>query len=283
MIPSTSPITVLGASGKTGRRVVSRLRARGAEARAGSRSGAPPFDWEQPSGWPAIFEGASAAYVSYYPDLAAPGAPEAVGALFDVAVAAGVSRIVLLSGRGEEAAQRSEEVLAASGADWTVVRASWFNQNFSEGAFAGLLAGGSLALPVGDDVREPFVDADDIADVAVAALTEDGHENRIYEVTGPRLLTFAEAVSEIASAAGRALRYTPISFDAFAAGLAGSGVPEGETALLRYLFSEVLDGRNACTTGGVEEALGRGARDFTSFAVEAASAGAWSPVNASAA
>jgi uncharacterized protein YbjT (DUF2867 family) len=282
MIASTSPITVIGASGKTGRRVVSRLEARGVVVRAGSRTGSPPFDWQQPSTWPAVFEGASAAYVSYFPDLAAPGAPEAVGALFDVAVSAGVTRIVLLSGRGEAEAQRSEELLAGSGAVWTVVRASWFNQNFSEGAFAGLLATGELALPA-DDVREPFVDADDIADVAVAALTENGHENRVYEVTGPRLLTFAEAVSEIAGATGRSLSYTPISLDDFSAGLALSGVPTVESALLRYLFSEVLDGRNASTTGGVEQALGRRARDFTTFAHEAASSGVWSPADTAAA
>jgi uncharacterized protein YbjT (DUF2867 family) len=276
MIPSTSPITVLGATGKTGRRVVSRLRSRGVPVRVGSRSASPPFDWARPSTWPAVFEGASAAYVSYYPDLAAPGAPEAVGELFDVAVAAGASRIVLLSGRGESEAQRSEEVLAASGASWTVVRASWFNQNFSEGAFAEMLATGELALPA-DDVREPFVDAGDIADVAVAALTEPGHENRVYEVAGPRLLTFAQAVAEIATATGRPLRYTPISLDDFMGGLsAAGGVPAPEAALLRYLFSEVLDGRNAFTTGGVEQALGREPRDFTTFAHEAAASSAWS-------
>jgi uncharacterized protein YbjT (DUF2867 family) len=213
--------------------------------------------------------------VSYFPDLAAPGAPEAVGALSDVAVAAGVERIVLLSGRGEEEAQRSEEVLAASGASWTVVRASWFNQNFSEGVFAELLASGSLALPA-EEVREPFVDADDIADVAVAALTEPGHSERVYEVTGPRLLTFADAVEEIAAACGRSLTYTPISLDEFTAAAEAGGVDADEAALLRYLFSEVLDGRNAFTTGGVEQALGRRARDFTTFARSAASAGAWS-------
>ena len=276
MISPTSPITVLGATGKTGGRIVSRLRARGVPVRAGSRSATPPFDWSDPSGWPAVLDGARAAYVSYYPDIAAPGAPEAVASLFDVAVAGGVERIVLLSGRGEEEAQRSEEMLAASGvASWTVVRASWFNQNFSEGVFADLLASGSLALPV-DEMREPFVDVEDIADVAVAALTEPGHENRVYEVTGPRLLTFAEAVAEIAAASGRPLRFEPISLDDFTAGLAAGGVGPDEAALLRYLFSEVLDGRNAFVMGGVEQALGRPARDFTTFARKAASTGTWS-------
>ena len=122
----TDPILVLGAHGKTGRRIVERLRARDLPVRLGSRSAHPPFDWEDPGTWRPALEGARAAYVSYFPDLAAPGAPEAVGALAAVALDAGVERLVLLSGRGEEEAQRSEEMLRRSGAAWTVVRASWF-------------------------------------------------------------------------------------------------------------------------------------------------------------
>jgi uncharacterized protein YbjT (DUF2867 family) len=221
-----------------------------------------------------VLAGASAAYVSYFPDLAAPGASEAVGALAGVAIEAGVDRLVLLSGRGEEEAQRSEEALMRSGAAWTVVRASWFNQNFSEGHFREPLLAGALALPAGD-VGEPFVDADDIADVAVAALTEEGHVGEVYEVTGPRLLRFAEAVEEIARASGRELAYTCIGIEDFVAGLAHEGVPEDEVAALRYVFTEVLDGRNAHVTDGVQRALGRPPRDFTAFARRAAASGAW--------
>ena len=268
------PIVVLGASGKTGRRIVERLRARALPVRPGSRSAHPPFDWEDPTTWAPALEGASAAYVSYFPDLAAPGAPEAVAALATVAVEAGVDRLVLLSGRGEHEAQRSEERLRGSGATWTVVRSSWFAQNFSEAHFREPLLGGELALPAGE-VGEPFIDADDIADVAVAALTEDGHAGQVYEVTGPRLLTFAQAVQEIARASGRELRYAPIGIDDFAAALAHYGVPKEEVGLLRYLFTEVLDGRNAHVTDGVQRALGRPPRDFGDFARAAASAGVW--------
>jgi uncharacterized protein YbjT (DUF2867 family) len=268
------PVVVLGASGKTGRRIVERLRARDVPVRLGSRSARPPFDWAAPDTWRPALEGASAAYVSYFPDLAAPGAPEAVQALAGVALEAGVERLVLLSGRGEEEAQRSEEALMRSGAAWTVVRSSWFNQNFSEAHFRAPLLAGELALPAGD-VGEPFVDADDIADVAVAALTEEGHVGEVYEVTGPRLLTFAEAVAEIARASGRELAYAPIGIDDFAVGLAAAGVPGDEAALLRYLFTEVLDGRNAHVTDGVQRALGRPARDFSAFSRDAAASGAW--------
>jgi len=275
----TNPILVLGAHGKTGRRVVERLRARDLPVRLGSRSAQPPFDWHDPSTWRPALEGSRAAYISYFPDLAAPGAPEAVGALAAVALDAGVEHLVLLSGRGEEEAQRSEEALRRSGAAWTVVRSSWFSQNFSEAHFREPLLDGELALPAGD-VGEPFADADDIADVAVAALTEDGHEGEVYEVTGPRLLTFAQAVDEIARATGRELRYTRIGLDEFAGGLGQEGVPSEEVVLLRYLFGEVLDGRNAHVTDGVQRALGRPARDFTEYARAAAVSGAWDPAHA---
>jgi uncharacterized protein YbjT (DUF2867 family) len=271
---TNEPILVLGATGKTGRRVVKRLQARGVDVRAGSRSSQPPFDWEDAATWASALEGVSAVYVAYFPDLAVPGAPEAVGALAEQAKRSGVQRVVLLSGRGEEEAQRSEQVVAAAGIDWTVVRCSWFNQNFSEGYMLDPILGGELALPAGD-MPEPFVDAEDIADVAVAALTEDGHTGEIYELTGPRLLTFAEAVAEIGRATGRELRYVQVSMDEYAAAAAEQDIPDDVAWLIRYLFSEVLDGRNANLADGVQRALGREPRDFADFAREAATTGAF--------
>jgi uncharacterized protein YbjT (DUF2867 family) len=278
---SQNPIAVIGASGKTGRRIVERLRARELPVRPLSRSAAVPFDWQRPETWRAALQGTSAAYVSYFPDVAAPGATEVIAALAATALDSGIERLVLLSGRGEEEARRSEEAVRRSGAAWTVVRSSWFSQNFSESYFREPLLAGELALPAGD-VGEPFVDADDIADVAVAALTEDGHHGEVYEVTGPRALTFAQAVGEIAFAAGRELRYAPVPIDDFAAALAAQGVPDDEIGLLRYLFGEVLDGRNASVADGVERALGRSPRDFADYARAAAAGGAWEPARAAA-
>jgi uncharacterized protein YbjT (DUF2867 family) len=265
---------VIGGTGKTGRRVVQRLEARGLAVRATSLSGEPSFDWNDRVTWAPALRGTSAAYVTYYPDLAVPGAPEAIEALAELAVANGTRRLVLLSGRGEEEAQRAEEALRESGADWTILRCSWFTQNFSESYFREPLLAGELALPA-DTVPEPFVDAEDIADVAVEALTEDGHSGRLYELTGPRLLTFAEAVAEIARASGRELRYVPISLEEFAAGLAEEDVPEDVVSLLTYLFTEVLDGRNAYLNDGVQRALGRDPRDFSDFARRTAEDGVW--------
>jgi uncharacterized protein YbjT (DUF2867 family) len=204
-------------------------------------------------------------YVSYYPDLAVPGAADAVGSFARLAVANGVRRLVLLSGRGEKEAQISEHAVQDSGSDWTIVRASWFSQNFSEGAMLEPVLSGEVALPVGD-VGEPFIDAEDIADVAVAALTEDGHVGQLYEVTGPRLLTFEEAVREIAQAAGREVRFVPVNTEQYASMLHEYGVPEEVVQQLVYLFTEVLDGRNAYVTDGVRCALGREPRDFADFA-----------------
>lgn len=268
------PILVLGATGKTGNRVAQRLRARGVAVREGSRSASPAFDWEDQSTWRASLEGASAAYISYFPDLAVPGAPAAVGAFSECAVGLGVRRLVLLSGRGEAEAQAAELALQQAGAEWTVVRAGWFSQNFSEGYMLDPVLAGEVALPV-DGMREPFVDVDDIADVAVAALSEEGHADRVYEVTGPRLLTFAEAVREISLATGREISYVPISFDEYAAALAQHEVPGEVIALLDYLFNEVLDGRNEHLSPGVREALGREPRDFRDYARETAATGVW--------
>jgi uncharacterized protein YbjT (DUF2867 family) len=270
----TKPTLVISSTGKTGSRVAERLEARGVPTRAGSRSADPPFDWENPDTWAAALDGAGAAYVSYYPDIAMPGAVEAITAFSETALEQGVRRLVLLSGRGEEEAQRAERAVRESGADWTIVRCGWFSQNFSEGFFAESVVAGEVVLPA-TTVPEPFVDAQDIADVAAKALSEDGHESQVYELTGPRMLTFEEAVGEIAAATGREIRYVPVSIEEYAAAAREHGLPEEVVEFLIYLFGEVLDGRNASLTDGVQRALGREPRDFTQYAGEAAAAGVW--------
>jgi uncharacterized protein YbjT (DUF2867 family) len=268
---------VLGGTGKTGRRVAQRLEARGMPTRVGSRSAEPPFDWQKPETWASALDGVSAAYVSYYPDVAIPGAPEAVRAFAELAARNGVRRLVLLSGRGEEEAQSAElalmEVAEEAGIGWTIVRCAWFMQNFDENYLLEPILAGEVALPAGN-VPEPFVDAGDIADVAVAALTEDGHAGEIYELTGPRLLTMEEALGEISKATGRGIRFVPVSLEEFV-GAAYGDVPPEFLSFLAYLFGEVLDGRNASTTDGVRCALGREPKDFTDYARDAAT-GVWS-------
>lgn len=270
----TDTTLILGASGKTGRRIAQRLTDLGRPVRLGSRTGTPRFEWHDRSTWGPVLEDVSRVYISYYPDIAAPGAVEIVGAFAREAVARGARRLVLLSGRGEVEAESAEQVVRDSGADVTIVRATWFAQNFSEGFMREGVLEGVLVLPA-SDTPEPFVDADDIADVAVAALTDDRHIGRLYELTGPRALTFAEAVAEIARASGRDVRYQPVGLDEYTAAMTDLGVPSEVVELTRYLFSEVLDGRNSQTVAGVEQALGRAPRDFGDYAWDAAAAGAW--------
>jgi uncharacterized protein YbjT (DUF2867 family) len=266
---------IVGGTGKTGRRVAERLQARGIPVRIGSRSSAPPFDWEDRATWAPALRGATSAYVSYFPDLAVAGAPEAIAAFTEAALENGTRRLVLLSGRGEVEAQRAERVLQESGADWTIVRCSWFAQNFSENFLLDPVLGGEVALPV-DGVTEPFVDCDDIAEVATEALLEDRHAGQLYELTGPRLLTFGDAIGEIARAAKRPIGFTAIPLEEFTAGLAAAGLSRDEVALVSYLFATVLDGRNSSLTNGVERALGRPPRDFADYARETAKTGIWS-------
>lgn len=266
-----SETLVIGATGKTGRRVARRLAALGVPVRPGSRKAPRPFDWEDPGTWRAALAGASAAYVSYYPDLGFPGAAETVGEFAEYAVAHGTRRLVLLSGRGEEGAAAAEEALRRSGADWTVVRASWFHQNFSESFFLEPVVSGELALPTADAV-EPFVDAEDIAEVAVAALRDDRHVGGTYELTGPRLLSFHDVARELTAACGRPVTYVPVPEAEYRAAL----VAAGEPVEFAELFRLILDGRNARLTDGVRRVLGREPRDFTRYARETAATGVWS-------
>jgi uncharacterized protein YbjT (DUF2867 family) len=275
------PTLVLGGTGKIGRRVVERLTALGLPVRIGSRSGDPPFDWDDRSTWAPALQGVGSAYVAHYWDVI-PGAAETLGSFAELAVQSGVPRLVMLSGRGEEEAERAGRAVRDSGAELTVLRSTWFAQNFSEDYWRDMAEAGEVALPAGD-TPEPFVDADDIADVAVAALTDDRHIGEVYELTGPRLLTFAEAVDEISRAVGREVRYVPISLDDFAAAAAEQGVPSEVVEGLTFIFDEVLDGRNAHLANGVQRALGREPRDFSDYARDAAATGIWNRTGATSA
>ena len=272
-----SPILIIGKNGKTGARVNQRLQALGYDTRAVSRSTTPSFDWEDPATWASAIKGTRRAYVTYQPDLAVPNAEAAIKEFVRVARENGLKHIVLLSGRGEEGAQRAEQVLKASGISWNIVRCSWFSQNFSESFMVEGIMAGELVLPAADTL-EPFVDADDIADVAVATLTDPGHRNKLYELTGPRALTFAQCVKEISEVLGRPVKYTSIPVDAYINALNEQGAPEDLQWLLRELFTVVFDGRNFNVMSGVEEALGRPATDFKTYVQKTMASGVWDAV-----
>ncbi|MDT0319850.1 NmrA family NAD(P)-binding protein [Streptomyces millisiae] len=266
-------ILVLGGTGKTGRRVARLLPG----ARVGSRTGTPPFDWTDRATWDPALAGTRAAYLAYYPDITVPWAAEVLGAFAERAASAGVERLVLLSARGLPAAHPAEQAVREAGTGWTILRASWFCQNFSEEfPVVGVRERDELLLPAAPDTVEAFVDADDIADVAAAALTGDGLDGRTLELTSARALSLAESAAELSKATGREIRYREIPPDAYATHLTTEvGLSPEEAGMLADLFRDVLDGRNATVTDDVPRTLGRPARDFADYA--RATAPAWRP------
>lgn len=269
-----SAILVLGASGKTGSRVLQRLNQLGWPTRIGSRSANPKFEWMDETTWKPVLSGIDSVYITFQPDLAVAGAVKIIESFTETAIENGVRKLVLLSGRGEEAAQKCEKIVMEAGAEWTIVRASWFFQNFSESYLLDPIQAGYVALPAGN-IGEPFVDADDIADVAAAALTDKKHNGQVYDLTGPRILTFQEAIEEIAKSAGRSIEYQQVSIDEYVAILHEYNVPKEYIDLLSYLYTEVA-GHNATLTNDVQRALGRKPTDFTDYVRKTAATGVWS-------
>lgn len=258
---------IIGSTGKTGSRVMKRLQNLGYQPKGASRHGEVNFDWDDPTTWSSALNGVDAVYLTYYPDLAVPKAPEDISRFCALAKMKGVQHITLLSGRGEPAAQICENIVKQSDINWTIVRAAWFNQNFSEGLFRQFILSGNIALPV-SGMTEPFIDVDDIADVVTASMTEQGHAGQLYEVTGPELLSFAQLAIRFSKLLGREVSFEQISLDKFRSRLAASGVEPGAIEALTYLFTQVLDGRNEFTTDGVERALGRKAKSFNQYIID---------------
>ena len=269
-----SPILIIGKNAKTGWRVDRRLQELGYVTRGVSRSTSPSFDWENQDTWPEALHGTRSAYVTFHPDLAVPGAEQTIRDFVSMAKDLGLKHLVLLSGRGEEGAQRAEKVLQNSGITWNIVRASWFMQNFSENFMIEGILNGELMLPAGEIV-EPFIDVDDIAEVAVATLTRPELHNRLFEVSGPRAMTFEECTQAISHATGYPIKYTRISIESFIDALEAQGLPQSLLWLMRELFTVVFDGRNSEPANGVEEALGRPATDFNDYLKKVMATGAW--------
>jgi len=275
---SEKNILILGGNGKTGRRVAQRLIRLGKSIRIGSRKGDPVFDWEKPVTWEAALKGINSVYITFQPDLAVPSAVSLIEKFTTAAVKNGVQKMVLLSGRGEKEAQKCEQIVMNSGADWTIVRSDWFNQNFSESFFLDPIKAGHVALPRAEALI-PFVDNDDIADVVVETLLDDKHIGQIYELTGPHLLTFKEVTAEISKVTGRDIQFHSVSMEEYTNMLREFQVPEDFIWLVKYLFTEVLDGRNSTITNDIEKVLGRKAKDFTNYARETVTTGVWASLN----
>ena len=270
-------ILVIGGTGKTGRKVVQKLQNKGIEVRIGSRSASPSFDWQKPAGWAAALEGIDKAYITFQPDLAVPGAKEAIQELVEVAKNAGTKKLVLLSGKGEREAELCEQIVMNSGIDYTIIRASWFSQNFSESFFLDPILAGHVATAQAE-AQIPFVDTDDISDVAVEVLLNDQHNGQLYELTGARTLNFQEVVDEIGKAIGREIGFTAVSLEDYTQMLKDAGVPGDYVWLVNYLFKEVIgDPAISDISHDIEKVLGRKPKDFSTYVSETAASGVWNP------
>lgn len=271
----TENFLIIGGTGKTGRKIVASLQQLGQNVRVGSRSASPSFDWQNPTTWDEALTGMDKVYITFQPDLAVPGAFEAIHNLSKMAKEKGIKKLVILSGKGETEAEKCETAVINSGVDYTVIRASWFNQNFSESFFLDPILSGQVVLPF-PKAKVPYVDTGDIADVAVEALLHDEHNGKIYELTGPRLWTFEEITNEISKASGRNIQFTSVSLEEYLGFMKQAGVDSDYIWLMDYLFTHVLTNpANSFVTGDVEKVLKRRPKDFADYAQETAATGVW--------
>jgi uncharacterized protein YbjT (DUF2867 family) len=274
-----SNILVIGGTGKTGRKVVEKLQKLNHNVRVGSRNANPAFDWENPMGWAAALEGMEKVYITFQPDLAVPGALESIEELVKIAAEKEVKKLVLLSGKGEREAELCEQIVIHSGLDYTIIRASWFMENFSESFFLDPILAGHVALPKAE-AKVPYVSTDDISDVAIEALIDHKHNGEIYELTGSKLFVFEEVIEMISKASKRDIQFTPISVMAYSKMMEDLGVPSDYIWLVNYLFTEVIAGKgNDIITNDVENILGRKPKKLSDYIQESVLTGVWNPIN----
>jgi uncharacterized protein YbjT (DUF2867 family) len=269
-------IFVANANGKVGQDLIAALQAGGHAVRIGARDvararaafpGIPvvAFDYDDVAAGTAALDGGTAVFT------AAPSwlVPHAELALLEAAKARGVRRIVKLSYLGaelhEEGGHRiTEKAIEASGLEWTVLRPTFFNQNFSTMHLASIRDG--AFYEAAGDGASAFIDTRDIAAVAVKALTEASHHGQAYALTGPEALTRHEAAAKLSAALGRPVRYVPIDDAALRQALVG--VPQSQVELLSGLFAAVRAGHTAGITDTVRTLLGRDPTSFDRYAAD---------------
>ena len=265
---------VIGASGTTGRRVVARLVAAGHGAKAASRHatpvpGAAPvrFDWYDPSTHADALAGADRVYLIPPP---ADSDPAAVMVPFlRQARAAGVHRAVLLSSsaipEGGPAVGSVHRALPDLIEQWAVLRPSWFMQNFT-GTHAHALSireHGSILTATGSG-RVGFIDAEDIAAVAVQALTGEHAPDTDLILTGPEALSYDDIAAIMTKVTGRLVVHRSLSYEQMRDRLAAE-IPEEFAAMLADLDRAIAAGSEDRVTNSVQRLTGRPARTFRAF------------------
>jgi uncharacterized protein YbjT (DUF2867 family) len=266
-------ILVIGSTGKTGRKVYETLKQKHFDVTPASRKTQQPFDWYDSKTWENALKGFDTVYITFQPDLSIPESVPIITAFVETARRMEIGKLVLLSGRGEPQAMACEDVIINSGLAYTILKCSFFMQNFNEGFWADGIISGEFVVPF-VSAKEPFLDTDDISEVAVQALTTTAHDSKIYDLTGPELLSFKEAIDTIAIHSGKEIKLIEVSIDEYTAALRGQ-IPEEFIAMIEHLFVEVLDGRNESVTTDIASILGKPATPFTGFAAKASKSGAW--------
>lgn len=270
MNDAATAVLVLGGTGRTGSRIGQALTEQGVAARTASRHGGHVrFDWDDPQTYRPALDGADRVYL--VPPTMRVRFADPVAAFLDVAVDAGVRHVTLLSAHGADRAPSVidlaavEKVVAElASITHTILRPAWVMQNFTDEHLP--LLDDTLAAPSGGGA-EAFVDADDIAAVAVRTLLEPAaHDGATYALTGPTALTFTQVVEIITGVADRPIRYLDIDQQAWIDGAVAAGMPADYTPMLRWLTDTVIDGHGAMPTDDVERVLGCPATDFATFA-----------------
>ncbi len=272
-------ILVTTPNGKVGREVTKQLIAQNREVRLAAHtvekaqrafSGTPrvdivPFDFTDEESVRAALNEVQALY------LASPGDGNVaeMNRVVDLAKNAGVERVVRLSAMGVEGSdnplRQIEQHLEASGLSWTHLRPNWFMQNFSTTSAQGIRERGVIAEPAGD-AKTSFIDTRDIAAVGVKALTEEGHDEQAYALTGARAYDRHEVAKVIAQAVGKPVRYEPLSKETFQARMQGAGMPGEYLELMTELYGAVRAGYTAEVTDTFERVMGRAPTSLGRFA-----------------
>lgn len=270
------PVLVTGAKGTTGRRIAERLKLEGVEFRAASRSSETRFDWANPETWKPALQGMRSVYV--VPEGSA--GPEVVASFAKLAADEGVAILVLLSTReaeyeGYENHLAIEDAVIDAGTGWTILRPSWFCQNFYT-QFDREVRSGLLELPAGEG-KDPFVDADDVAEVAFQALTMHGLEDKVYELSGPDPLSYREATERISALTGLTVRYEPVSEQTYYQRLREKGIPDDQARVMIVAHRPIAAGDNDFTSEGYRRLTGHPSKDFDTFVSETVAKGIWPP------
>ncbi|MBU6534132.1 NAD(P)H-binding protein [Streptomyces sp. NPDC057245] len=262
---------VIGATGTTGSRTAAGLTAAGHRVRAASRratpvAGAEPvaFDWYEPATHPAALDGADRVYL--VPPVGDPEPAAVMLPFLRQARAAGVRRAVLLSSSavpaGGPAVGAVHQALPGLFEQWAVLRPSWFMQNFT-GTHAharGIRDEGVVRTAAGDG-RVGFVDAGDIAAVAVRALTDARVPGTDLVLTGPETLSHDDIAAIATEVTGRPVVHRRLSVEQLAEHLAGE-VPARFAELLAGLDSAIAAGAEDRVTDTVRRVTGQAPRSF---------------------